>query len=225
MQNVLSAFDASAMAATVVNWLVESGVGGSDVPELLAGLGRRLNAGGVAIDRAGCALLTLHPQIVSQEVAWHSHEDRATTTYFTPKLMEDPNNRRGAYFALALKGLRYKRFLLSESGVVEDMPLLARLGNEGYAEYFGFFHATGGAAAISPFARRIGLGPCVVGSFATRRPGGFGEAEIGCFKSISETLAVAAESRKNYHTASAPLALYIGRSRVTQVLDGLITRR
>jgi adenylate cyclase len=224
MQNVLSAFDASALAATVVNWLVESGLGGSDVPELLAGLGRRLNAGGVAIDRAGCAILTLHPQIVSQEVAWHSHEDRATTTYFTPKLMEDPNNRRGPYFDLALKGLRYKRFLLSESGVVEDMPLLARLRNEGYAEYFGFFHATGGAAAISPFARRIGLGPCVVGSFATRRPGGFGEAEINCFKSISETLALAAKSRTNYDTASRLLDIYVGRSCGSQVLDGRITR-
>src|SRR5258708_27934791 len=92
------------------------------------------------------------------------------------------------------------------------MPLLARLRNEGYAEYFGFFHATGGAAAISPFARRIGLGPCVVGSFSTRRPGGLGEAAIGCFKSISETLALAAQPPTNYDTASRPPHLYISRS-------------
>lgn len=224
MQNVLSASDASALVATVVNWLVESGLGGSDVPELLAGLCRRLNAGGVAVDRAGCAILTLHPQIVSQEVAWRSDDDSATTTYFTPKLMEDPNNRRGPYFDLALNRLRYKRFLLGEGGAGEDMPLLARLGNEGYTEYFGFFHATGGAAAISPFARRIGLVPCVVGSFATRRPGGFGEAEIGCFKSVSETFALAAKARTNYDTASRLLDIYVGRSCGSQVLDGRITR-
>src|SRR5260370_23218711 len=66
MQNVLLASDASALVPTVVNWLVESGLDGSDMPELLAGLGRRLNAGGVAVDRAGCAILTLHPQIVSR---------------------------------------------------------------------------------------------------------------------------------------------------------------
>src|SRR5260370_41339401 len=146
MQSVLSAFDGSALAAPVVNWLVESGLGGSDVPELLAGLCHRLNAGGVVIDRAGCAILTLHPQIVSQEVAWHSHEDRATTTYFTPKLMEDPNNRRGPYFDLALKGLSYKRFLLSESVVAAAMPLLTRLRNESDSVYFAFFPATSGAA-------------------------------------------------------------------------------
>src|SRR5258708_11149163 len=121
MQNVLSAFDASALAATVVNWLVESGLGGSDVPELLAGLCHRLNAGGVVIDRAGCAILTLHPQIVSQESAWHSPEDKATTTYFPPKLMENPNNRRGPDFDLPLQGPSYKLFPLRCSGVVEDL--------------------------------------------------------------------------------------------------------
>src|SRR5258708_34228488 len=102
------------------------------------------------------------------------------------------------------------------------MPLLARLRNEGYAEYFGFFHATGGAAAISPFARRIGLGPCVVGSFATRRPGGFGEAEINCFKSISETLALAAKSRTNYDKASRLLRFHICRPSGSQGLAGPI---
>src|SRR5258707_10222958 len=124
MQNVFSASDASALVATVVNWLVESGLGGSAVPELLAGLCRRLNAGGIAVDRAGCAILTLHPQIVSQEVAWRSDDDTATTTYFTPKLMEDPNNRRGPYFDLALNRLRYKRFLLGEGGAGEDKPFV-----------------------------------------------------------------------------------------------------
>ena len=104
------------------------------------------------------------------------------------------------------------------------MPLLARLRAEGYTEYFGFFHATGGAAAVSPFARRIGLVPCVVGSFATRRPGGFGEAEIDCFKSVSKTLALAAKARTNFETGSRLLDIYLGRSCGSQVLDGRITR-
>ena len=90
MKNALSASDASALVATAVGWLVESGLDGSDVPELVAGLGRRLNAGGVAVDRAGCAILTLHPQIVSQEVTWRSDDNSATTRYYTPQLMEDP---------------------------------------------------------------------------------------------------------------------------------------
>src|SRR5258708_22289887 len=98
MQNVLSASDASALVATVVNWLVESGLGGSDVPELLAGLCRRLNAGGIAVDPAGCAVLTLHPQVVSQGVAWRSDDDSATTTYFTPTLVEDPHKPHGPHF-------------------------------------------------------------------------------------------------------------------------------
>ncbi|MGH6810335.1 MAG: adenylate/guanylate cyclase domain-containing protein [Ensifer adhaerens] len=223
MRNALSASDASALVAAAVDWLVDSGLGGSDLRELVAGLGRRLNAGGAAVDRAGCATLTLHPQIVSQEVTWCSEDDSATTRYYTPSLMEDPENRRGPYFELALNRLKYKRFFLKD-GAEEDMSLLARLRAEGYTEYFGFFHATGGAAAITPFARRVGLVPCVVGSFATRRPSGFGDAEIDCFKSVSTALALAAKARANFDTGSRLLDIYIGRACGSQVLDGRIMR-
>ncbi|NLS04079.1 adenylate/guanylate cyclase domain-containing protein [Rhizobium sp. P32RR-XVIII] len=223
MKNALSASDASALVAAAVDWLVDSGLGGRDVRELVEGLAHRLNTGGAAVDRAGCSILTLHPQIVSQEVTWCSDDDSATTKYYTPKLMEDLDTRRGPYFELALNRLRYKRFLLGE-GVDDDMSLLTRLRAEGYTEYFGFFHATGGAAALSPFARRVGLVPCVVGSFATRRPGGFGETEIECFKSVSTTLALAAKARSTFETGSRLLDIYIGRSCGSQVLDGRITR-
>ena len=224
MKDALSASDASALAATAADWLVESGLGGSDVPELVAGLCRHLNAGGFAIDRSGCAILTLHPQNVSQEVTWRSDDDSATTTYYTPKLMQDPDNRGGPYSQLALSRVSYKRFFLDRTRAAEDMPLLARLRTEGYTEYFGFFHATGGAAAITPFARQVGLAPCVVGSFATRRPGGFGEAEVACLKPVSKTLALAAKARTNFETGARLLDIYVGRSCGSQVLDGRITR-
>ena len=84
MEKALSASDASALAAATVDWLVESGLGGCEVPEIVAGLGRRLNAAGIAVDRVGCAILTLHPQFVSQEATWRSDGDSATTSYYTP---------------------------------------------------------------------------------------------------------------------------------------------
>jgi adenylate cyclase len=224
MKNVLSASDASALVATTASWLVGAGLRGSDVPELVTGLSHRLNGGGVTVHRVGCSILALHPQIVSQEVTWRADDDSTRTTYYSPKMMEDPENRGGPYFDLALNRLRYKRFILGEEGAGEKMPLLGRLHNEGYTEYFGFFHATGGAAAITPFARRVGLVPCVVGSFATRRSGGFDEADIDCFKSISETLALAAKARTNFDTGSRLLDIYLGRACGSQVLDGRITR-
>jgi adenylate cyclase len=222
MSNGLSAADASALAATVAGWLVESGLAGRELAELVAGLAPRLDAGGIAVDRIGSSILTLHPQIVSVEATWRADRDGVMTTHYTPSLMEYPENRRGPYFELALNDLRYKRFPLD--GTRDDMPLLARLRGEGYSEYFGFFHPTGGAAAITPFARRIGLVPCVVGSFATRRPGGFGEAEIGCLMAVSQTLALAAKARANFETGSRLLDIYLGRSSGSRVLDGRITR-
>lgn len=224
MDNALAASDTSARATGVVDWLVESGLAGCEVPHIVAGLGRRLNMAGIAVDRVGCAILTLHPQFVSQEAIWRADDDSAITNNYTPGQMEDPNNRRGPYYDLALNRLTCKRYPLDAGSAIDDIPLLARLRHEGYTEYFGFFHPTGGAAAIAPFARRLGLVPCVVGSFATRQAGGFSEADIGCFKSLSQTLALAAKARTNFETGARLLDIYVGRSCGLQVLDGRITR-
>lgn len=213
-----------ALVASAIDWLVESGIAGSGVPELLTGLCRRLKAGGVALDRAGCGILTLHPQIVSQEITWRADDDRATTLHYTPKMMEDPRNRQGPYFDLGLSRTTYKRYRLAEGGEANDLPLLMRLRGEGFTEYFGFFHATGGAAAVTPFAQRVGLVPCVVGSFATRRAGGFTETEIECFKAVSKPLALAAKTRANFETGATLLEVYLGRASGSQVLDGRVTR-
>jgi adenylate cyclase len=224
MEKALSASDAPAPGTAAVAWLVESGLGGCEVPEIVAGLGRRLNTAGIAVDRVGCAILTLHPQFVSQEAIWRADNDRAITNYYTPALMEDPANRRGPYYDLALNRLTYKRFPLDAGGAIDDIPLLARLRSEDYTEYFAFHHATSGAAAIAPFARRMGLVPCVVGSFATRQAGGFSESEIDGFKSLSQMLALAAKARTNFETGARLLDIYVGRACGSQVLDGRITR-
>lgn len=223
MNDTFSASDATALAATTADWLVGSGLDNTDVSQLVSGLCRRLNAGGLAVDRGGCAILALHPQIVSQEMTWRSDDDMATARFYTPNEMEDPENRRGPYFDLALNRTSYRRFYFGEQGAWQEMPLLARLQAEGFTEYLGFFHPTGGVA-VTPFARRIGLAPCVAGSFATRQAGGFGDAGIACLQAISKTLALAAKSRTNFETASRFLDLYVGQRCGSQVLDGRITR-
>jgi adenylate cyclase len=213
------------MIDTLSDWLIESGLGGADLRELLGGLCRRLNADGIAVERGGCAVLRLHPQIFSEEVSWLKETDATATAYFTPNMMLDPDNRRGPYFDLALNGLDYNCYRLASKETPDTGgDLLARLKREGYTEYFGFCHQTGGIVSITPFARALGLTPCVAGSFATRRRGGFAEGEIECFKALSRPLALAARSWANYDTASHFLNLYIGRSCGARVLDGRITR-
>src|SRR5262249_17077174 len=213
------------MINTLAQWLIESGISGADLRELLGGLCRRLNAGGISVDRGGCGALRLHPQIVSEEVSWLKETDVTATAYFTPEMILDPDNRRGPYFELSVNGLDYKCYRLASEETSEvGGGLLARLKREGYTEYFGFCHETGGVVSITPFAPGLGPRPCVAGSFATRRTGGFTQSDIECFKALSRPLALAAQSWANYDTTSRLLNLYIGRSCGTRVLDGRITR-
>jgi len=78
--------DARASVQAATDWLIEQGLRGSDLAALVSGLGRQLRQSGLAIDRAGCALLTLHPQIMSEEAAWDASSDEPRTTLFTPQM-------------------------------------------------------------------------------------------------------------------------------------------
>ena len=216
--------NARAAVQTTMAWLTEQGLEGHEVPEIVRGLGQRLRQLQLPVDRVGCAILTLHPQIMSEEVAWDTESDDARTTLFTPGMMEASENRSGPYFQLALNGVTYGRFPIGRANGAPEGSLLRRLGHEGYTDYFAFFHPTGGSVEISPFSRRIGLVPCVVGSFATRRPGGFTDLEIECLKPISKTLALSARARANYNMAARFLDIYVGHSCGSRVLSGQIVR-
>jgi hypothetical protein len=67
--------DARAVVQTMMAWLTEQGLEGRDVPEIVRGLGQRLRQLGLPVDRVGCAILALHPQIMSEEVAWDTESD------------------------------------------------------------------------------------------------------------------------------------------------------
>lgn len=216
--------NAQAVVQATTAWIIEQGLGDNDVPAILRGLGQRLRQSQLPVDRAGCSTLTLHPQIASEEVAWDAETDAARTTFFTPEMMEAPANRSGPYFQLGLKGITYGRFPLGSQSDAPEGSVLWRLGSSGYTDYFAFFHPTGGSAEITPFARRLGLVPCVVGSFATRRPGGFSDDEVEFFKPISKALALAARARANYKTAARLLDVYVGHACGSRVLNGQIAR-
>jgi adenylate cyclase len=216
--------DAQTAIGTTAAWLTEQGLQGRDMAATARGFGHKLRQLGLSIDRVGCANLTLHPQILSEEVAWEATTDDTRTTLFTSQMMESPEHQSGPYFQLAWNRLTYNRFPLGLRNEAPEGSVLRRLGREGYTDYFAFFHPTGGNAELSPFARRIGLVPCVVGSFATRRPGGFSEVELELLKPISKTFALAAVTRANYNMAARLLDVYIGRSCASRVVHGQIMR-
>jgi adenylate cyclase len=216
--------DAPAIVQTTTAWLTEQGLEGHDVSKIVPGLGQRLRQLQLQVDRVGCAIVSLHPQIMSEEIVWNAESDDAQTTLFTPAMMEVSGNRSGPYFHLALNGITYGRFPLAEQDGAPEGSLLGRLNREGYRDYFAFFHPTGSNAEVSLLSRRIGLVPCVVGSFATRRPAGFSDVELECFKAISRTFALAARAHANYKMAARLLDVYVGHSCGSRVLNGQIVR-
>jgi hypothetical protein len=126
--------DAQAIVQTMTAWLTEQGIEGHDVSKIVPGLGQRLRQLQLQVDRVGCAIVSLHPQIMSEEIAWDAESGDAQTTLFTPAMMEVSENRSGPYFQLALNGITYGRFPVADQFGAPEGSLLRRLSREGYRD-------------------------------------------------------------------------------------------
>jgi hypothetical protein len=69
-------------------WLIDQGLEGHDLPDVVCGLGHKLRQLQLQVDRLGCAIVTLHPQITNEEIVWDAENDEARTTLHTPAMME-----------------------------------------------------------------------------------------------------------------------------------------
>jgi hypothetical protein len=79
---------AQAVVQTATAWLIDQGLEGHDLPDVVCGLGHRLRQLQLQVDRLGCAIVTLHPQITNEEIVWDAESDEARTTLHTPAMME-----------------------------------------------------------------------------------------------------------------------------------------
>src|ERR1051326_3322081 len=94
MSEVLSPLGASAMP-DLIEWIVGEECRALDDTEMIAGLGARLRASALPLDRLTLHLRTLHPQIIGRTLAWAPGEpvevlDRAYSVETEPQFAESP---------------------------------------------------------------------------------------------------------------------------------------
>lgn len=175
--------------------------------DMLAGLGRRLRALGLPIDRLSLSLRTLHPQILARTFAWTEGE---------PVEQRDRDNsieRMPYYLNNPIRQATETRIWLSLS-TPEEMAGLEELD---------FFHGRGLAVAeVVPLV--MGQGPASAAVFATRRPEGFGPDGRAVLQRIAPALRGACEIRLLRGTEATLLNTYVGPITGRRILEGHIRR-
>lgn len=167
---------------------------------------RRLAAEGVPLDRAEAFVRTLHPNVSGRSFVWRSDRPVAVVEH-TYGFVQGEEFARSAVGQVCRTGAAIRH--RATAGAPPDLHLRDEPDVESITDYYAM-----------P-VRFLG-GDVHAITMATRRPGGFTEADLAAFDAIGHPMARLAEIIALHRTAANLLDTYVGRSAGEKILAGRI---
>lgn len=196
----------TAATLSLIEWLTGDECHALDEAGLVSGLGRRLRALGLPVDRLTLHLMTLHPEFIGRTIAWAPGEP-----------IEIHDREHGSRLALANTPL-HKSLETRE-------PLIVGPGESphGSWQHIDIFAGRGLVQLIiAPLCNADG--PISSSVFGTKRPGGFASDEQQVIERILPALRNTCELRVLRQCELSLLDTYIGPMTASRILAGHIRR-
>jgi adenylate cyclase len=191
---------------TVIEWLSGDEAHALDEAGLIFGLGRRLRALGLPVDRLTLHLMTLHPEIIGRSVAWAPNE---------PIQIRD--REYGNVSPVFAKSALCKAMSTRQTVVIS---------RDDEADQWQQLDTFAGRDLVELMAVPLcnADGPVSAASFGTKRPGGFTAAERQAIERIMPSLRNVCELRTLRQVELSLLDTYIGPMTAQRILAGRIRK-
>lgn len=193
-------------ALSLIEWLTGDECHALDEAGLVSGLGRRLRALGVPVDRLTLHLMTLHPEFIGRTIGWAPGEP-----------IEIHDREHGMRLVLANTPL--------QRALETREPLIVGPGESAHGrwQHIDVFAGRGLVQLIiAPLCNADG--PISCAAFGTKRPGGFTSAEQQVIERILPALRNTSELRVLRQCELSLLDTYIGPMTASRILAGRIRR-
>ena len=196
--------------ADIEAWLLADAMRVDDLLELFEALAWRLVAAGAPLDRASLHVGTLHPQVFGFAWNWERADGLCDEVKVAEATLKTDAYRRNPLFRVIEFGEVF-RGDTSDPDTVSKYPLMAELARRGITEYVVMPLRAGGAYHNAA-------------SIATKRPGGFTDADRADLSRILGLFALHVERHIVSRIARNVLDTYLGEAAGKQVLRGSIKR-
>jgi adenylate cyclase len=193
---------------TLREWLIDGAPSAKTPDEVITKMCEGLLAIGIPLWHAAVFVRTLHPQIMGRRIQWR--QDAGVTFGEASYGIFDTAAFRGSPVAVVYRDARPLRFRL-DSPEARAFPQLDELRAEGGTDYL---------AVPIIFSN----GEVHVGTWTTRRPGGFTDEQVAALEMLGAPLARVTEGYALRRTATNLLDTYVGREAGARILAGQIRR-
>jgi len=197
-------------AATLSAWLLDPSTSALEPMALLDGLAVRLAAADLDLHRISIWIPTKHPDLWGHQLMWtpqsgpmvtrRSHEVSQSTDYVGTPVE-----------ALHKSGHSTLRCRLDREPDRSRFAMLAKMADAGATDYL----------LTSAEPRRL-YGSWV--SYATRRAGGFDDAQLALLQTLTPVLALHIQLLAAHFATQSLLEVYLGRNAARRVIDGEFRR-
>ncbi|MGH8724127.1 MAG: adenylate/guanylate cyclase domain-containing protein [Burkholderiales bacterium] len=194
----------------VIDWLVEGAPPARLPQDVLLELCRRLVAQGLPLYRVGVFVRTLHPNVLGRGFVWQADRDAVEINEAAYEMLESEVFLKSAIRVVFVEHAEVRR-RIADTGCPMDFPILAELREEGGTDFYAL-------------PLRFLSGEVHAATFATRRAGGFREAEIAALRRVATALSRVAEIYASMRKARNILDAYLGPNTGERVLAGQIRR-
>jgi adenylate cyclase len=214
----MSAMDHQASEA-IGAWVVAQGLAGATEKTLLDGFCERCRAAGIELSRAVAIIDTLHPIYEGRAFRWRNDgiDEESIIEYRSTSTGEAADNwRRSAFYYLMATGADEvrRRLGLGDPADFLNLDVMKAEGNTDFVAFAQRFASDG----------VIGEMDCFYSQWATRRPDGFRESEIGALRRLVPSLGLAIKCVSLARIAGTLVEVYLGRDAGQRVLAGRISR-
>jgi len=170
----------------------------------------------VPVDRLGISVALLHPQFGGYGIRWWRDTGASEEALVEHEVRKTDIYRASPFPAVVERGETLRVRIEGNADV--PYPVIGDLRAEGYTDYLAMPIVLGGFLPADPNRRYQ------VANFATRRPGGFSDADIAAIgaglSALEGPLALVTERR----IARDLLSIYLGRATGPRVLKGEVAR-
>ena len=194
----------------VIEWLIEGAPPARLPQDVLLQLCRRLVAQGMPLYRVAVFVRTLHPNVLGRAFIWNEDRDAVEVVEAQYDFLESEQFLRSPLRIVFAEHAEIRRRIADPACPI-DFPVLEDFRKEGVSDFLAL-----------PLA--FINGEVHAASFATRRAGGFHEAEIAALRRVGTALARIAEIYAHMRKAHNVLDAYLGRQAGEKVLAGQIRR-
>jgi adenylate cyclase len=196
--------------APVTEWLDAGASGAREPQQVLDQMCRRLVAQGLALARVAVFVRTLHPNVAGRGFFWREDRPEVEVDSADHSWFGSEEHLKSPIYAVWTQNSEIRR-RLADPDCPLDYPLLRRLRQEGITDYVAEpLHFLSGEVHVA--------------TFATRRPGGFLDAELAAIRRLLPPFTRVAEIFSTMRKARNILDAYLGPYAGEKVLQGSIRR-